>query len=301
MRWWLLAAYTTKPAPIRAVFRGWPTEMPRSTGIGSPPGRGAPRGQLCCTRSNSVRRSSVDDPTIPAATRRAVLLAGALGATPVAAQPARGALAVGTARANAGAVGIVSGGVDGTYIRIAADLAAVLDDGDRLRVLPILGQGSVQNLADIVYLRGVDLGIVQSDAFAFVLAQNLLPGAAQAINYVTKLYNEEVHILARGDIQQVEQLANQKVNVDVVGSGTSVTGRVVFDRLKVPIQMTNDVQDIALRRLQNREIAAMLYVAGKPARLFSTISRDSGLHFLSIPPGPDLLQTYLPSQLDHDS
>src|SRR5690242_6308115 len=42
------------------------------------------------------------------------------------------------ARANAGTVGVVSGGVDGTYVRIAADLAAVLDNGDTLRVLPVI-------------------------------------------------------------------------------------------------------------------------------------------------------------------
>jgi TRAP transporter TAXI family solute receptor len=242
----------------------------------------------------------VDDSAF-AATRRALLLAGALGATPAAAQTADTGLAAATARANAGTIGVISGGVDGTYVRIAADLASVLDDGDRLRVLPILGRGSVQNLADIAYLRGVDLGIVQSDAFAFVVAQNLLPGAAHAINYITKLYNEEVHILARREIERIEQLANRKVNVDVGGSGTAMTASVVFDRLGISVQVTNDVQDVALQRLRTGEIAAMLYVAGKPARLFASIGADSGLRFLPIPPATDLLQTYLPSQLDHDA
>jgi uncharacterized protein len=51
-------------------------------------------------------------------------------------------------------------------VRIAADLAAVLDGGQTLRVLPVLGKGSLQNLADILYLRGIDVGIVQSDALA---------------------------------------------------------------------------------------------------------------------------------------
>src|SRR6476469_2834886 len=71
------------------------------------------------------------------------------------------------ARANAGTVGIVSGGVDGTYVRIAADLASVLDDGDNLRVLPIIGKGSVRNLLDVIFVRGIDIGIVQSDVLAY--------------------------------------------------------------------------------------------------------------------------------------
>jgi len=61
------------------------------------------------------------------------------------------------------AVGIISGGTEGTYIRIAADLANVLDSED-LRILPIVGRGSLQNLRDVMYLRGVDIGIVQVDA-----------------------------------------------------------------------------------------------------------------------------------------
>jgi len=60
---------------------------------------------------------------------------------------------------NGGTVGIISGGVTGTYVRIAADLANALDDGYELRVLPIIGKGSVRNIEDLVLLRGVDVAI----------------------------------------------------------------------------------------------------------------------------------------------
>src|SRR5947209_20134284 len=75
--------------------------------------------------------------------------------------------------ANAGTIGVVSGGVDGTYVRIAADLASVLDDGDNLRVLPIIGKGSVRNLLDIIFVRGIDIGIVQSDVLAYAKREKL--------------------------------------------------------------------------------------------------------------------------------
>jgi hypothetical protein len=53
-------------------------------------------------------------------------------------------------RVNQGTVAIITGGVNGTYIRIASDLAAVLDKSDQLRILPIVGKGSVQNIADLL-------------------------------------------------------------------------------------------------------------------------------------------------------
>ncbi|MBN8874338.1 MAG: TAXI family TRAP transporter solute-binding subunit [Rhodospirillales bacterium] len=203
------------------------------------------------------------------------------------------------AAANAGTVGVVSGGVNGTYVRIAADLAAVLDDGDRLRVLPIISKGSVQNVADILFLRGVDIGIVQSDVLAYVRQQRLFPGVDQAVQYITKLYEEEVHVLARKDIGRLEDLSGQTVNVDGKGSGSAMTASVLFGALGIRPTLANDDQDVALEKLKRGEIAAMVYVVGKPASLFSRIDAPAGLHFLSIPLAPALAETYLPSRLDH--
>jgi len=232
-------------------------------------------------------------------TRRGLLLAGALALPALrgASAQAPPSLAAMTARANAGTVGVISGGADGTYIRIAADLAAVLDDGDRLRVLPILGRGSVQNISDIMFVRGIDIGIVQSDALAYVRRQRLFPGSDQLIQYIAKLYDEEVHLLAARDITRVEDLNGRAVNVDLRGSGTAMTASLVFEALGVQPQMVNDTQDLALEKLRRGEISALMYVAGKPARLFSSIPADSGLHFLPLPLNPALLETYLPAEL----
>ncbi len=248
----------------------------------------------------------------PAAPRTAVLrhilrslVFAALVAAPAAAQRTRTAApfappAATVAQANAGTVGVISGGLQGTYIRIAADLATTLDDGDQLRVLPIIGRGSVQNIADVLYLRGVDIGIVQGDVLAYLQRERLFPGIGQSIQYITKLYDEEVHVLARGDIARIEDLAHQPVNVDVAGSGTAMTASVVFDTLGIPAQLVHDNQAAALERLKRGEIAALVYVTGKPAALFSNIGPDSHLHFLPITMTPGLLETYLPSQLEHD-
>jgi TRAP transporter TAXI family solute receptor len=218
---------------------------------------------------------------------------------PLAAQPLFPSNEAAIARVNAGTVGVISGGVDGTYIRIAADLSAVLDDGDRLRVIAMLGRGSVGNISDIMFLRGTDIGIVQSDVLAYVQRQKLYPGVEQAIQYVTKLYDEELHVLARKDIASVKDLAGQVVNVDVRSSGTAMTASVVFDALGVPVKPAYDDQNTALEKLKNGQIAAIAYVTGKPARLFTSVGADSGLHFLAVPMTPALVETYLPTSLGH--
>ncbi|NGM20792.1 TAXI family TRAP transporter solute-binding subunit [Roseomonas stagni] len=202
------------------------------------------------------------------------------------------------ARANAGTVGIVAGGVDGTYIRIAADLAAVLDDADRLRVIAMIGRGSVQNIADIMVLRGVDLGIVQSDVLAYARRERLFPSVDRLIQYVCKLYDEEIHILAAPGIASVQDLAGKAVNVDLPGSGTAMTASLVFSGLGVRVREENAPQDAALERLRRGEIAALVYVAGKPARLFAGVRPEEGLRLLPLPAEPALLDTYLPARFE---
>jgi TRAP transporter TAXI family solute receptor len=203
-------------------------------------------------------------------------------------------------RVNQGTVAIISGGVNGTYIRIASDLAAVLDKGDELRILPVIGKGSVQNITDLLYLRGIDVAIVQSDVLGYIRKERLHPNLEQRIRYITKLYNEEVHILAGRDVHKIQDLAGRKVNLDIVGSGTAMTASTLFDALDMSVEATHFDQALALEKVKSGEIAAMVYVAGKPTELFRKIDPGSGVHFLSVPLNEQLLQIYLPSVLTHD-
>jgi len=76
-----------------------------------------------------------------------------------------------------------------------------------------------------------------------------------------------------------------------------MTSALVFDSLGIPVQAAHDTQDVALDRLRRGEIAALVYVAGKPARLFSAIPPGSGLRFLPVEMTPALIETYLPAQI----
>lgn len=197
---------------------------------------------------------------------------------------------------NRGTISVISGGINGTYIRVATDLASVLDDGYELRVLPIMGKGSVQNIDDILYLKGIDIGIVQSDVFEFIKSQNKHPSIDQRIRYITKLYNEEFHLLAEGNISDIADLAGKKVNFGVEGSGTFMTASLVFDILGIDVEIASFDQGLALEKIKSGEISATVYVAGKPTQLLQNIAAGSGLGLLEVPLTPELLEIYLPAQ-----
>jgi TRAP transporter TAXI family solute receptor len=200
-------------------------------------------------------------------------------------------------RSYRGLVEVIAGGVEGTDLRMATDLSAILDDGATRRVVAVVGKGSLQNLVDLRSLRGIDLALVQADVLNESKKRRLVPGIEGVITYIAKLYNEEFHLLVRDDVKSVKDLQGKKVNFDVEGSGTSVTGPLVFQLLKIRVETTSFDNALALEKLKSGEIAAMGFVAGKPAPLFADPRLSAGLRFLPIPLDNDLLQDYLPSRL----
>ncbi len=199
--------------------------------------------------------------------------------------------------ANNDTVSVISGGIGGTYIRIAADLQAELDDVDELRILPIVGKGSVKNIEDLLYLRGVDVAIVQSDVLTYLRNQKVHDNLQGRVNYVTKLYNEEFHLIARRNITDIRQLRGKKVNFGGKGSGTYMTAETVFGALEIKVTPLIHGYEDALEQVRTGEIDAMVYVAGKPASIFTSIKKDDGLHIVPVPYSTKLEQSYLPAKL----
>ncbi|CAH2602562.1 TAXI family TRAP transporter solute-binding subunit [Rhodovastum atsumiense] len=203
------------------------------------------------------------------------------------------------ARVNQGTVGVITGMEGGTYARTAADLT-LLDD-DTLRVLPALGKGSLQNLSDILYLRGIDIGFVQADALAYAKQHGLFPNLTQSLRYIAKLYDEEVHVIARQDIARIEDLEGQRVNVDVAGSGSAMTAEILLDMLGIKAVVEHERQASGVQRLKDGEIAAIIHVGGAPIPLFAGLSAAQGLHLLPVPLTQALAETYLPDRFTHDN
>lgn len=202
-------------------------------------------------------------------------------------------------RGSTGAVGVITGMEGGTYARTGADLT-ILDD-ETLRVLPTLGKGSLQNLSDILFLRGIDIGFVQADALAYAKQHNMFPGLTQSIRYIAKLYDEEVHVLVRKDITQLEGLNGQRVNVDVSGSGSAMTAEILLNALGIQAKVEHDRQVNGVQKLKNGEIAGIIHVGGAPIPLLADVPAESGIHLLPVPLNQALAQTYLPDKFTHDT
>jgi len=179
---------------------------------------------------------------------------------------------------NTGLLGIVSEGTDYTV-----DLAlALAGKQNHLRLLPIAGSGALQNAEDVMFARGIDFGIVQTDVLDELKHNPPFLGVEKYLRYVTRLYDQELHILVRADIQSIDDLRGKKVNFGLRDSGTYTTATAVFKALGVEPEVVTLPHPVALDRLRRGELSALAYVATKPTRLFQDIRPEENLHFLSI-------------------
>src|SRR6201990_2885080 len=175
-------------------------------------------------------------------------------------------------------VTLISGTIGGTYVQFGADLASVLDDGNKLRVLPIVGRGSVQSVADILFLQGVDLGIVRADTLDYLERKGFAKDIKKQFTYVTKLYNEEMHVVAPKTIKSLKDLEGKRVSVDLPNGGTFVTALTVFARLGIKPQVFYIEQRIAMEKLIKGELDAVIVTGGKPYKSVSNFKNDGPFH-----------------------
>jgi TRAP-type uncharacterized transport system substrate-binding protein len=184
---------------------------------------------------------------------------------------------------NAWTVGLAGGLFEGTFMRLAADMGRALDDGDELRVMPIVSRGAASNLEDLLYVRGVDIAVTQSDVFEFFKNQRNTPNLASRINYILRFPLSETHLVARAEIHSIEDLRGKKVHFGAAGAAGSLTGPIIFQRLGIDVQQVDTDNPTAMKMLKAGEIDAIVRVVGKPVDYVTTIPPNSGLHLVQIP------------------
>jgi TRAP-type uncharacterized transport system substrate-binding protein len=196
---------------------------------------------------------------------------------------------------NNSTVTILTAPVDDAFAAMGADMANVLDDGDNLHVLPVIGKGSVQNLIDMMRLKDIDMGFVVSDAFEFVKTEYAVPNMESRVQYIAKLFHNDVHIVARKEIGNIHQLEGKKVLAELNLGYVSI--RNLFRRLNIMAEVDLKTEATAgLKKMLNGEADAWIISAAKVAPIIRNIKNDAGeFHLVSVPYDKAIGDDYLPS------
>src|SRR5215468_7943816 len=204
------------------------------------------------------------------------------------------------AEVNSWTVGIAGGFLEGTFIRFAAEVAKGLNDGQNLRILPMVSYAGTENINDLLYLKGIDLAITYTDTFELYKKSGRVRDIEQRINYISELLLGELYVFGRPEIKTIKDLEGKKVSLGTKGGSATTTGPIVFERLGVRPELVYVNNTIALEKMKTGEIAAIVSTGGKPNDLFVKLKPEPGFHFVSIPFHEKFADYYVPCPLSHD-
>jgi TRAP-type uncharacterized transport system substrate-binding protein len=217
---------------------------------------------------------------------------------PQSVRPLRRAPAPETAKEkmNAWTVGLAGGLLEGAPIRLAAEIARVVDDGPNMHVLPIVTRGATENLNSLLYLRGVDAAIINSDALEEYKIQ--VPEIRRRITYLLNLFPSELHVFVRPEIESLQDLAGKKVNFNTQGTAAAYTGPLIFSRLGIEVEKTFIPHQVALEQMRKGEMAAVIFITSKPVDAFVRGRWEPGFKFLPVTYESKFEDYYLPATLE---
>ena len=197
---------------------------------------------------------------------------------------------------NAWTVGLAGGLLEGAPLRLASEMARVVDDGPNLHLLPIVTRGAVENLNSLLYLRGVDTAIINSDAFDEYKVE--VPDIRRRITYLLNLFPSELHIFVRPEIGSLEDLAGKKVNFNTQGTAAAYSGPLIFSRLGINVEKTFIPHQVALEQMRKGEMAAVVFITSKPVDAFVRGRWEGGFKFLPVKYEGKFEDYYLPAVLE---
>src|SRR5262245_13910343 len=187
------------------------------------------------------------------------------------------------AKVNKWTLGLATGLPEGTYLRVGGEIARNLNDKDELRVIPMVTPGAVDNIRDLLYLRGVDIALTNADVLEHFKTVEKIPNIEKRVHYITELYIGDIHILVRPEINSYKDLEGKTVSFHSPGSGAAVSAPVIFKRLRVNVQPPHINTAFALEKMKTGEFAGLLNPGGKPHDFFTKFKNDYGFKFLTIP------------------
>ncbi|MGY4286953.1 TRAP-type uncharacterized transport system substrate-binding protein [Bradyrhizobium sp. LM2.7] len=204
--------------------------------------------------------------------------------------------------------GLVTGMPQSTEFAIVQEIATTLATGQEtgphgemaLRVLPLVGNGGVRNVIDVLTLAGADMAIAPVVLVNRLRDARPLGEIRGKLVYITVLFGEEFHLIARPEIKTLADLAGKRINLGEEGSAGAVLGREVLNSLGVKFDEANLSLETALDEMRKGRLSATLLVSAKPVASLASYAQFNAVRFLPIPYSSALRRDYLPSTLRHE-
>jgi len=197
---------------------------------------------------------------------------------------------------------IILGGNPGTtYFNMVHEMAAALNGRGALRLIAMDAPGGTDSLRDLLFLRGVDLGLVPGNVLDYADRAAIFgPGLPERLTYVTTLYGEEVHVLAGRGASSLKDLSGKKLAVPPDDGNAEFTARDLLRRFHIEAEVVRIAEADAVDDVRSGTLGALVLVGRKPLRTVTALPKDGSVRLLPLPSMQALGDGYSPSSLDAD-
>jgi TRAP-type uncharacterized transport system substrate-binding protein len=202
---------------------------------------------------------------------------------------------------NESTVFVAGGTIGATYHALANDIALVTTDKN-LRVVAVSSSNAIQNVRDLVYLRSIDAALTDTWTLNNFLATGELgPDLKRQIVYIAPLTTQEAHVLARPEINSLQDLKGKKVGFHTLGGASSALAKQIFEILRIDVQAFNFPQPEAIAKMRLKELDATICVCPKVIPAYANLKPEEGFRFLEVPYMPAMEgPLFLPSKISDD-
>jgi NMT1-like family len=178
--------------------------------------------------------------------------------------------------------------------RMARDFALVMSAGGAPG-RAIVGSTSPNGLGKVLKADMADFAIVSLDSLLSSAKGD--PEWIQRAPFVTRLAPETLTVIAPREVKSINDLQGKTVSFGDLDSATSTAGRMLFARLGVTANQTNQPLPEALDRLAAGKIDAVVVLGAEESLPLRDFGGDGRFHIVPVPWSPTLEPVYAPAHV----
>jgi hypothetical protein len=193
---------------------------------------------------------------------------------------------------NNNTLGVMAG--EAQWLPVIRALARDLNHKQGLRLLPVLGEGSVQAVSDVLRLDGIDAALIPSDSIQYADAQGLLGRDSGKVMFLARLATLKVALVTRKTTKSIEELKAKRIATGPAQSAGFATGEWILGNQNIPFTRVAAAGPDALNALVRKEADAALILGTEDLR---RLPNPEAYHVLPLPMTKELQEVYSPALL----
>src|SRR5262249_20450931 len=123
---------------------------------------------------------------------------------------------------------------------------------------------------------------------------------SRQIVYITRLFEDEFHLVVRPEINSLKDLDGKAVNFSDAGSGAQLSAQLMFKGFGISPKEVNMGQADAIEKMKRGEVFATLCTCLKRVPAYVAVAKETGFKLLHIPLDGPMVEDYVPTTFTHE-